>query len=665
MSSRVSSRPAALPRPQLAPKPLAAPTKVAHAPRAAGFDTASTSKKGPALHGHTATVHVSTNAALTPADVAGKRISDQVMNVIGSYGRTFLLDTDGLRAHVTDVATKFMAEADTATGKGSMYEQLHAKFPGATISLVGTASLSKAEQVYYLVKTRDGATKKFENLEGKPVEAPKASGEIFLAADLSPGKNVAVRVPEVRFLMDPTVAPNYGVGRTVDVVMDTPVDAQKKDPANQLVDQGSGVMKEVFSGTAKGEDGSPLGRALSPQRNEKGVLLKNNGDHTWDVEVTRPDGTKVTVKRTEDQLRGDNAPGAFNLHGSTYYDVKINVDEDPSLVKFLDQAKAIAAKDIPANGTPEEKAAGQKQALVDLTILCNAALSYPDEDANTTDANSKKAMELMNSHSDWDPMKFGDLLDAGRGVCRHQAIAMQLACQVAGITARPVTAAANDRSGNLRGYHAFLETTLDDGTQYLTDPTWFDAGPKNLKGYHFGPTVNGQQAVGTELWSTLYGNALRQELPTWTARGTGYDPSQVKFVEGNDPIFDAQGKVTAAGIGTASTAPVNPPAPTNTARPADQVLADVSQLLMGKPFAEYKDQLAGYSADQMKDAADAYLTEGKPDYAALYYLCAIDLGATGDSAKACWAGIAQQLPLIAPGRADLVALAEEAKFYAR
>lgn len=641
-----------------------APTKTA---ATHSFEAASSPRKGPALHGHTATVHVSTNAALTPADAAGKRISDQVMNVIGSYGRTFLLDTDGLRAHVTDVATKFMAEADTATGKGSMYEQLRAKFPGATVALVGTASKGKADQVYYLVKTRDGATKKFESVGGKPVEAPKASGEIFMAADLAPGKHIAVRVPEVRFLIDPTLAPDYGVGRTIDVVMDTPIDAQKKDAADQVVAQGNGVMKEVFAGTEKGEDGSPLGRALSPTRNEKGVLLKNNGDHTWDVEVTRPDGTKVTVKRTEDQIRGDNAPAVFDLHGATYFDVKINVDDDPSLKKFLEQAKAIATKDIPADGTPEEKAAGEKQALVDLTVLCNATLSYPDEDANTTDENSKKAMALMNSHSDWDPMKLGDLIDAGRGVCRHQAILMQLCCQEAGITSRPVTAAANDRQGNLRGYHAFLETTLDDGTQYLTDPTWFDAGPKNLKGYHFGPTVNGQQAVGTELWATLYGNVLRQELPSWTATGTGYDGAQVKFRNDNDPIFNAQGQVNTTNTvptPTPAPAPAPTPAPAPAARPAAQVLADLSQLMMGQPWDAYQSQLTGYTPEQLMAIGDQFVQQGEHENAAFYYMCAIDQGATDQLAKTCWAGIAKELPPCAPGRADLVALANEAKFYA-
>jgi hypothetical protein len=253
-------------------------------------------------------------------------------------------------------------------------------------------------------------------------------------------------------------------------------------------------------------------------------------------------------------------------------------------------------------------------------------------------------------------MKLGDLIDAGRGVCRHQAILMQLACQEAGITSRPVTAAANDREGNLRGYHAFLETTLDDGTQYLTDPTWFDAGPKNVSGYNFGPTVNGQQQVGTALWDTLYTNALRQELPTWTARGTGFDGSQVKFRENNDPIIDAQGKITPPSA-TVVPAPVTPAV----VRPAADVLADVSQLLMGQPYEQYKDQLKDYTADQLKGFGDWYAQQNNPSYAAFYFAVALDAGATDALSKQCWQGLAQELAQAAPGRADVAALAQEAR----
>src|SRR5205807_823587 len=120
------------------------------------------------------------------------------------------------------------------------------------------------------------------------------------------------------------------------------------------------------------------------KREMKGKILKYDGNGSYDVQVTKPDGTTSIVKQTESQIRSANDPMVFNLHGSTYDDVRIDVDTDPVLKSFLDQSKAVASKDIPANGTPAQVAEGQKQALVDLTLLCNKTMSYPDEDANTT-----------------------------------------------------------------------------------------------------------------------------------------------------------------------------------------------------------------------------------------------------------------------------------------
>src|SRR6185312_7616018 len=90
---------------------------------------------------HTATVSVATNTT-TPAAVGGRRVADTVMKVIGSYDKSFLLDTDGLKSHVQSVATSFIAAADASSKPGSVYNQLTSQFPGAQISLAGTASTS-------------------------------------------------------------------------------------------------------------------------------------------------------------------------------------------------------------------------------------------------------------------------------------------------------------------------------------------------------------------------------------------------------------------------------------------------------------------------------------------------------------------------------------------
>ncbi len=493
--------------------------------------------------GHTATIDLSKTTNAGAIRKQGAVVADSVMHVIGTYDKSFLLSTDGLKAHVQQVATRFLAEADAANAKGSPYEQLQAKFPGSQVLLVGTGSLKADDQVYYLVKAKDGSTHKFENLNGKLKEVPDANGQIFMASELGPGKRLAVRVPDVQFLINPTLPPDYGVGRNIAVRVDTPI--VLKNAGDKTEDQGYGMQKEILPGDQKGEDGTPLGIVHLSQREEAGRITKYDGNGMYDVEVTGPDGKKSTVQMSEQQIRTQNDPTIYDLHGSTYDDVHLDIDHDPVMKQFCDKAQAIIDKDIPKTGTPDQIAAAQKQALTDLTILCNATLSYPDEDPKTTDEQSKKFMALMNSHSNWNPMSMGDLISSGRGVCRHQAILMQVCCQMAGIDSRMVTAKADDDAGQFRGYHAFLETTLDDGTQYLTDPTWYDAGPVNVKDYESAHAhlPDGTVAPDSKLFDTLYLNARRQVIPEWNEDAHEVQ-NMTKFRESNDPVIDGGGVVT-------------------------------------------------------------------------------------------------------------------------
>ena len=611
-----------------APKANAKPPATTPAP----VKTATTSrnnvaedKKGKSdFQAHTATVSVATNTT-TPAAVGGRRVADTVMKVIGSYDKSFLLDTDGLKSHVQTVATSFIAAADASSKPGSVYNQLKSQFPGAQISLAGTASTSAKDQLVYLVRTSDNTVHTFEDQGGKAVEDPSASKQIFMAADLGKsGAHMAVRVPDVKFLIDPTLAPSYGVGRQIAVVMDQDLSKLKVNAGDSVSVEMPDVYKETLPGTTKGEDGTALGVVYSDKREMKGQIVKYDGNGTYDVQVTLPDGTSKTVQESESAIRSANDPMVYNLHGSTFDDVSINVDTDPVLSSFLDQAKAVAAKDIPATGTPEQIAAGQKQALVDLTLLCNKTMSYPDEDANTTDANSKQAMALINSHSNWNPMKLGDLMTAGRGVCRHQAILMQLACQEAGISSRTVSASANDQQGNFRGYHAFLETTLDDGTQYLTDPTWFDAGPSNVQGYNFSPVVNGQQETGTPLWDTLYYNVLRQTLPTWQDSTSDEDHSSIKFNESNNPVIDGSGNVVTGGSSTGGTSGSTT---TDSATALKSIFDALTHVRVAKSTTPVT-------------KGDSYLSQNHADKAAKEYALAIS---NGDASKANWTKLADAL----------------------
>jgi hypothetical protein len=588
---KAPAAPATQPAAKAAPAPAAKPAQAAGV-SVNGFD-------------HTATVDVLRDAKLSPAAQGGKRVAETVMQVIGTYDKQLLLDTDGVKAHVQQVATAFIALADKSDQKGSVYAQLTAKYPGAQISLTGTTSTEKADQLVFLVRGKDNAVHKFIEKNGKPVESPKASDEIFMAVDLKPGKHMAVRVPDTKFLINPTFAPDYGVGRNIVVVTDTPLAGQMTDKTDAVSDEMPGVHKETFKGTTKGEDGKALGKVLLDKTEMSGTIKKYNGDKTYDVEVKNKDGSTKTVKMTEAQIRAQNDPMVYNLNGSRFDDVSINVKTDPSLQKFLDGAKAIADKDIPKTGTPADIAKGQRQALIDLTVYCNTKVSYPDEDANTTDANSKKFMAMESSHSNWNPMKLGDLIDTGRGVCRHQAILMQLCCQTAGISSKTVAASANDRQGNFRGYHAFLETTLDDGQQFLTDPTWFDAGPVNVKGYNFSPTPpNGQKEEGTPLWDTLYYQACRQVIPTWNDNAGNQDHGQVKFSENNNNVLTG-GAVTPTPV-TPTPGPVTPTPSVDAAATLTQILADLSKtkLSSGTNYAAKGDNYAAMHLDAK--AAKAY-----------------------------------------------------------
>ena len=248
-----SKRKPATPTAKASTKAQAKPSAKTAAPQApakarsvgnAGRNTAAEDKKGASgFQDHTATVNLSTDAKLSPAAAGGKRVADAVMQCIGSYDKTFLLDTDGLKSHVQEVATAFVAEADAASQKGSVYNQLKGQFPGAQITLAGTASLKSDDQLVYLVRTKDGSVRKFIDQGGKAVERPDANGQIFMATDLGKANgHMAVRVPEVRFLINPTLAPTYGVGRQVAVVMDQDLAKLKKNAG-----EGGLLKKERFA----------------------------------------------------------------------------------------------------------------------------------------------------------------------------------------------------------------------------------------------------------------------------------------------------------------------------------------------------------------------------------------------------------------------------------
>ena len=514
-------------------------------------------------------------AAASSASI--KKSADKLTNVIMSRidgpGHPLPADSDGLKSHLRAVTTRFISLAARQQHAGSASQRLEARFPGAHIFLVATNSTVAGDQIYFTARKSDHSLQRFVLRGDQLVEKIAPTGRIFIAAEVGKGKSLHVHIPDVRMLADPMLPPDYGVGRTVVVDVDQDINQQKKDAKDQVTAIESGVFKEIYAGTDKGEDGEPLGRMLQDQREAKGVISKYNGDGTYQIEITGPDGRKLTRSIGQDEIRQHNDPMVFSFKGSTYDDVSINVDSDPALKDFLAKVKVISDKlPGPTVGTQSERAAAQRQALVDITNLCTQVMRYPDEDKNTTDAASKTYQGLADSHSNWNTMKLGDLIACGRGVCRHQAILMQLALQESGIASRIVSATANDRQGNFRGFHAYLETTLDDGTQYLTDPTWFDAGPTNVRGYTDASPIlpTGDLEKGTPLWDTLYLNPERQVLPRQNDDENKNDRTQVRFRQDQSAVIDAATGGTAVTGGADTFENIPGPASTGSATDAQK-----------------------------------------------------------------------------------------------
>lgn len=581
---------------------------------------------------HTATVNVTRAATRAQVRAGAERVAAAVMTCIGSYDKHYLLNTDGLKADVAEVAGRVLLAASTADEAGSAAERLSTRFPGAKISLVGTASKAKLDAAYYVVTEKNGTVHNFaEGPRGGLTHIPNASGLVFMRTDLTPGATLKVRVPEVRFLIDPLSPPGYGVGRTVAVINNENTDKQKRNAGDSVTTEFDGLQRERLPGKEKGEDGQPLSQMLYGRREEKGVIVKYNDNHTYDVNVTHPDGTQSVQTLDENALRSDNDPQTFNLNGSTYDDVSVDVNQDASLAAFIVKAKAIGDRDIIRGGTPEEIAESQKKALVDLTLLCNAVLSYPDEDKATRGDADKAYDELANSHSNNRPMKLGELIDVGRGVCRHQAILMQVACQTVGIPSRLLAATANTPTNEFRGYHAFLETELDDGKNYLTDPTWFDAGPSNVQGRtQYGPQYPDKHTVqGTPYFDTLYFNARRQVIPDWSQNDQN-NGGIVNFQENNDPVIDANGKVVVK--------PVDPPHP-----PQDipKLMTSVRTTLFHQDYKDWWGQdydPSTLSAKQWLDSGNKDLSTGNQKSAVSKFSLGIQFGKgmTPDLTKTIW-----------------------------
>ncbi|CAN0594094.1 unnamed protein product, partial [Laminaria digitata] len=122
----------------------------------------------------------------------------------------------------------------------------------------------------------------------------------------------------------------------------------------------------------------------------------------------------------------------------------------------------------------DQLAKRQKECAGAIMKYVRDAMKYPASKDGHPDANSAKYHEIMDGMDYWDTVPMGELLDIGKGVCRHQCIAEHLLMQVAGIDSRLASGAANERDGRYRGLHIWMELSLADNARYLSDQTWND-----------------------------------------------------------------------------------------------------------------------------------------------------------------------------------------------
>ncbi|MCC6806257.1 MAG: transglutaminase domain-containing protein [Deltaproteobacteria bacterium] len=201
----------------------------------------------------------------------------------------------------------------------------------------------------------------------------------------------------------------------------------------------------------------------------------------YTVSYKNTDGVEVKASLTLKNLEEMNNPHNFDLNGSDFSDVRIDVRKQPKLQAFIDGAKPIIQKYLPRDGsllalTPAQLAKAQRECVGALQAYMRPLMTYPaHKGEGTMDEASKKYHDLIDGLSGWGTTPLENLLDIKRGVCRHQCIIEQILMQVAGIDSRLASGAANTMTGDFRGYHIWNELALADNARYLSDQTWNDA----------------------------------------------------------------------------------------------------------------------------------------------------------------------------------------------
>ncbi|MBI5549099.1 MAG: hypothetical protein HY901_34880 [Deltaproteobacteria bacterium] len=335
-----------------------------------------------------------------------------------------------------------LALASAGAGvEGGPVEELRKRFPAAAVDVAMAASVFEHESIQYLV-TEKGARNPRHFVvtpAGKLLEDREASNAILGKVRLKDGKSTF-----------------------------SPVTYKQRIPVFEAPPLAPGREVDVSSGS----------------RVRSGTLIGVNGDGKWTLELTTASGKKTRKTLDSHEVVMFNTSHEFSLHGATYSEVSLDVGKDPQLKKFLDEASAIARPILDGAGPDlASRVEAQKRAIEALMHHVEANLEYPSSaqwgegDIPSSDPRSIRFNELEASveGSFGGTFPFGELLSIRAGECRHRAIGMQMCLQVAGIDSRLTSGGAYTAGGVYRGPHAWLETTLADGSRFLTDAQWGDA----------------------------------------------------------------------------------------------------------------------------------------------------------------------------------------------
>lgn len=356
----------------------------------------------------------------------------------------------GLRAREAVEVLDVIAQR-TAEGAGPIAE-LQRRHPGAQVTVAVTGADGAHEQFIFDVKGKgrfiqdsEGALHKYQGRAEPLLFSAKVGADgAFDVAMPAPGSQSTKKWP---------LQTAYSVGDDIDVAFLDPEAAKVWEEGKAFSDE-----HKVLQAKITGFDGA--GR--------------------YKIAYNKPNGDKVEATVSLRDITDANNPHHFELTGSQFSDVAIDIKKDATLKKFLDEAQPIIDQFLPRDGTLLELSATQlakrqKDCVAGLMKYVRDAMKYPTAKDAHPDDKSAKYHELIDGLDYWGAVPMGQLLDLGKGVCRHQCIAEHLLMQVAGIDSRLASGAANERDGRYRGLHIWMELSLADNARYLSDQTWNDA----------------------------------------------------------------------------------------------------------------------------------------------------------------------------------------------